>query len=285
MSDEPSSAPAMSSEAPRHRGQRRAIGLALLIGLALAYGIWIRVAVPGQAPRIGVSLDTAWHSQLGISSRSYEIALTRAGGRSVELRPDARDVGLILDGLDALLVTGGGDVDPAVYGRVAGVEAKLVDRTRDEFELSLLREAIARDMPVLGICRGIQMLNVAEGGTLGDHRSDPAINGRHGIRLGSLRAHEVELVKGTKLAAILGPGRRTVSSFHGQAVRKVGARLRVAARASDGIIEALERPDRRFVMGIQWHPELQSLLDSKSLALFRALVKAASRRRRASAGR
>jgi putative glutamine amidotransferase len=255
-------------------GQRRRwlILVGALLGLplvaVLGYGIW-RVTLPDEGPRIGLSMA----GDFVIQRPLYENAIARVGGRSVLITPtsDPARVEAILDDVDALLLTGGGDVDPALYGGDART-AWLVDRHRDEFEIHLIQAAIQRDMPILGICRGIQILNVAHGGTIRDLGEDEALSEHHGIDLDSFTAHDVTVEPGTKLAAVIGAGARRVNSFHGLAVGQVGAGLRVCATADDGVVEGIERPDRTFVIAIQWHPEISSLADEKRLALFAALV-------------
>ena len=231
--------------------------LTVLLGtptlLLVAFLAW-RSTPPKGAPRIGLSTASGFVVQRAF----YEDALARAGGRSVSIRPtddDARFTA-ILDEIDALLLTGGDDVDPALYGGDPG-------------------GALDRDMPILGICRGIQILNVAHGGTVRNLRSDEALSDRHGIDVDSFTAHEVDIPPGTHLAEVLGARKHRVNSFHGQAVGRVGAGLRVCATADDGVIEGVERRDRAFVIGIQWHPEITSLTDEAALALFRALVRQA----------
>ncbi len=247
--------------------------LCLLAGALAALKIW-QWFLPADAPVVGVSLDTAWHARAGITTTSYEIALTRAGGSIRELRPGAGDPEEILDQIDALLLAGGGDVDPRIYGGTPGT-AELVDRRRDDFELALIRGALRRDMPILGICRGIQILNVARGGTLRGLRDQPQLAQVHGVHLGSLDAHPVEIAAESKLARLLGTQRRA-SSFHGQAIAKLGNGLQVAATAPDGVVEAVELPRRAFVVGIQWHPELSPT----QTEVFQAFLQAAAAYRR-----
>jgi putative glutamine amidotransferase len=239
--------------------------------LTLAYFTW-RTRPPASGPRIGLSMASGFVVQRPL----YEDALARAGGRSVLIQPTDDDQRLHreLDGVDALLLTGGVDVDPTLYQGDASQTAA-ANRNRDEFEIRLIRAAVERNMPILGICRGIQILNVAHDGTLRDLRQDPACAERHGIGLDSFAAHDVDIVEQTKLAGILGAGAYPVNSFHGQAVDRVGTSLVVCATADDGVIEAVERPDRTFVIGIQWHPEITSLTDEAGLALYRALVREA----------
>src|SRR5262245_59527331 len=162
------------------------------------------------------------------------------------------------------MATGGEDVDPAEYGHAPRPELGPMDRARDRFELPLLRRAVERDRPVLAVCRGIQALNVALGGTLYQdlraevpgalpHEPEPLWDA--GGRLAACM-HDVTLERGTLLAGTAGGPRLSVNSYHHQAVREPGAGVRVAARAPDGVIEAIEVPSRRFVLGVQWHLEL-----------------------------
>jgi len=231
---------------------------------------WRWASVARHAPVVGLSLDTAWHARAGITTTSYQVALTRAGARVLEIRPESGDADRILDRIDALLLAGGGDVDPALFGGEPS-EAQLADRDRDEFELALIRGALERDMPILGICRGIQILNVAQGGSVRSLRDDPALAATHGIDLDSIDAHAVEIAADSKLGEWLGSGTRRVNSFHGQAVSELGEGLRVAARSPDGVVEAIELPDRRFVAGMQWHPEAPP----QQMAVFEAFLEAA----------
>jgi len=152
-----------------------------------------------------------------------------------------------LDGLNGIMLTGGTDVDPTRYGQRSEPQTDQPDTERDEREISLVRDALGRDIPILAICRGIQLLNVALGGTLKQH-----IDGhRHP---GVANAHEIEIRNGTRLATILHPGRYEVNSRHHQCVDGVAEGLVVSAKAGE-VIEALELPGHRFVVAVQWHPE------------------------------
>jgi putative glutamine amidotransferase len=144
----------------------------------------------------------------------------------------------------ALVLSGGSDLDPALYGAKADPLTDPPDRERDEMQQRLLREALETDLPVLAICGGMQLFNVVHGGTLIQH-----IEG-HRVPL-----HEGTVFAGTSLAEALGAGKRKMNSRHHQLVGKLGTGLIVSARAADGIIEALERPGRRFAIAVQWHPE------------------------------
>ena len=257
--------------------RRRVILILLVVALGVP-GIMTtaffasRSSAPEAGPRIGLSMASSFVVQRPL----YENALARAGGRSVMITPTDDDARLsrALDEVDALLLTGGSDVDPALYGDHPG-RAAGDDRQRDEFEIRLIHAALDRNMPILGICRGIQILNVAHGGTVCSLRADEALSDRHGIGLDSFTAHDIDVTENTHLAEVFGAGRHRVNSFHGQAVERVGEGLRACATADDGVIEAIERPDRTFVIGIQWHPEITSLTDEAALALFRTLVRQA----------
>ena len=190
-------------------------------------------------------------------------------------RPE--DAGALLDRLDGLLLSGGIDVDPALYGRPRHPRLGRVDRRRDEFELALTREAVARDLPILAICRGHQVLNVATGGTLIQDIPSEIVGAVTHDAPGrrTRRSHAVEVAPGSRLAEILGEGVHSVNSFHHQAVDELGAGLAVSARsAKDGLIEGVELPGRSFVIGVQWHPEsfwneprsFQSLFDAHAAA-------------------
>jgi putative glutamine amidotransferase len=232
--------------------------------------IWKWASVPRGAPVIGLSLDTAWHARVGITTKGYEVGLTRAGGRILELRPGGGKPEEILDRIDALLLAGGGDVDPGLYGGTAA-DARLVDPDRDRFELALIRGALEREMPVLGICRGIQILNVSQGGTVRNLRDDAKLAHAHGIELDSIDAHPVTIAAGSRLAELLGAGPRDVSSFHGQAVGRLAPGMLAAAESPDGVVEAIELDGAAFAVGIQWHPEIPP----QQMAVFEELVKEA----------
>lgn len=176
-----------------------------------------------------------------------------------------------LAGCAGLLVSGGPDVDPARYGAERDARTQDPDKERDEMELALVGEAVAGDLPVLAICRGMQLFNVFHGGTLLQH-----VEG-HVVRPEdlSLAAHDVTVAPGTRLAEIVGPGNCPVNSRHHQAVDRPGAGLVVAARSAvDGLIEALERPELRFALAVQWHPENQTLRYRQHRALFEAFAAA-----------
>lgn len=203
----------------------------------------------------------------------YVQGVTAAGGVAVLLPPQPVDPGVaerVLDGLDGLLITGGKDVDPAAYGQQPHPATDEPGGARDAWEFTLLDAALRRELPVLGICRGAQVLNVVLGGTL--HQHLPDVLGHTGHRAGNAVFSKlpVRTVPGTRLAAVVGES-VDARCYHHQAVAEVGRGLVVSAWDADGVIEALELPGDGFVLAVQWHPE-ESLDD---LRLFSAIVEAA----------
>jgi len=209
----------------------------------------------------------------------YVKSVEQAGGLAVLLPPgSAVDAAPLLARLDGLLLSGGADVDPALYGQAPHPGLGRVVRERDEFELALCREALQRDVPILAICRGQQVLNVATGGTLiqdipslvsGAVDHDPQAERWDAV-------HDVELLQGSRLRAILGRERVAVNSFHHQAADALGAGLVASAHSiPDRVVEGVEDPGRRFVLGVQWHPEAFWREPHAFGPLFGALVEAA----------
>ncbi len=190
-----------------------------------------------------------WNLEAALIPFDYVRAVEQAGGRPMLVPPSAAGVEETLDALDAVVFTGGSDLDPELYGEAAHPETAGIVRMRDEAELELLRAAIDRDMPVLGICRGIQVLNVGLGGDLDQHleghRHDPP---------GEFIQHDVAIEPDTRLAEMLGE-RTTVMSHHHQGLKTLAPGLVETARADDGLVEAVEAPDKRFTVGVLWHPE------------------------------
>ena len=211
----------------------------------------------------------------------YIRSVERGGGLPLVLAPGvAADAPDLLERIDGLVLSGGSDIDPALYGEAPHPKLGAVFRERDDFELALAREAVARDRPILAICRGHQVLNVALGGTLvQDIPSEVLGDTTHDARSERWeRAHDVRILHGTRLGAILGRETVAVNSFHHQAVERLGEGLVISAYSSgDNLIEGIEMPDRRFVIGVQWHPESFWNRADGFGALFQGLVAAATR--------
>jgi putative glutamine amidotransferase len=207
----------------------------------------------------------AWDLEAALVPASYVRAVVRAGGAPLLVPPGA-SVSETLDVVDGLIFSGGSDLDPELYGEEAHASVDGVVRERDDFELSLMRAALERDLPVLAICRGSQVLNVALGGGLEQHVPDRTGSAAHRETPGVFADHPVSVVDGTRLASIVGD-RGDVKSHHHQGYGALGDGLVESARAPDGTVEALEDPSRRFALGVLWHPE-----EGEDLALFEALV-------------
>jgi len=230
-------------------------------------------------PRIGITIgyDGARPGMFQLR-QDYVRSVEQADALPLVLAPGRpEDSGAILDALDGLLLSGGADVDPALYGEASHARTANVIPERDAFEIALCRGALERDFPVLAICRGQQVLNVAAGGTLvqdiPSQLEDPV---DHDPKQERWRvAHDVVVEQGTRLRAILGRDELPVNSFHHQAVKDPGRDLVVSARSpQDGVIEGIEAPERRFVVGVQWHPESFWREPERFGPLFRALVEA-----------
>jgi putative glutamine amidotransferase len=203
--------------------------------------------------------------------KAYQDA-TRAAG--MEPVPAFVGSAVAFDGASGLLLLGGTDVNPKRYGETARPETDEPDDQRDEVELRLIDTAIERDIPILAICRGLQILNVYHGGTLIQHLS-PAEPHDMEMEDKATPVHEVAIEANTRLAQIAETNRWRVNSRHHQAAEKIGTHLRVSARAvEDGAIEALERPGKRFVLAVQWHPEDEARKHGEQLKLFRAFAEA-----------
>jgi putative glutamine amidotransferase len=236
-------------------------------------------------PTIGItaSLETVtsgpWVEPSALVPQHYCEAVQRAGGRAVLLVPDPADAdepSEVLDLVDGVIVTGAaGDVDPARYGARRHPQTEPVVAVRDDFELALVAAAGERDLPLLGICRGMQVVNVAHGGSLVQHLPDVVGHERHSERPGRFGRHEVKLEPGSLVARAVGVERTEVRGFHHQGVDEVGAGLVASGWSAleDGIVEAVERPGDAFVLGVLWHPE-----EDEASRVIAALVDAARSR-------
>jgi len=210
----------------------------------------------------------AWNQEAALVPAAYVRAIERAGGVPLLVPPGAA-YDETLDRVDGIVFSGGSDLDPELYGASAHEETVGIFRERDDYELGLMRAALERDVPVLAICRGSQVLNVALGGDLEQHVPDRVGTDVHKETPGVFAEHDVTVLPETRLGEILGD-RVDVKSHHHQGYGQLGSGLREAARAPDGTVEALEDPSRRFTLGVLWHPE-----EGDDLALFEALVREA----------
>jgi putative glutamine amidotransferase len=246
-------------------------------------------------PIIGISCQPALNagSQRPIYGlgRSYVRAIELAGGIPLLIPPLGDDESLraIAERLDGVLLSGGGDVDPALYGEPPIPQLGVVEPERDTMELALAQIAIEDEQPLLGICRGMQALNVARGGTLyqdiGAQQPEAIKHDYHsyeGPR--DLRAHEITVADGSPLAAIVGGSRYAVNSFHHQAVKEPGAGIKIIGWAEDGLAEAMMVEEHPFALAVQYHPEEMVESDPAARALFEAFVRACAERMASRAG-
>ena len=202
----------------------------------------------------------AWEVVCNLSPRTYSLAVQRAGGVALLLPPDdsvAEAPDELLDLLDGLVLAGGSDVDPGSYGARPHEETRGTWPERDRFELALGHRALERDMPFLGICRGMQMLNVAQGGTLEQHLPSTTGNEDHRHTPGGFSDHSVRLAAGSLAARVVGDERAVaVKSHHHQGVAELGEGVEATGWSDgDDVIEAIELPEKRFAVGVLWHPE------------------------------
>jgi putative glutamine amidotransferase len=217
-----------------------------------------------------------WDQEAHLVADSYVRSVQRSGAIAVLLPVDTRAPLQLLERIDALLLIGGADIDPASYGAPREAETEATYPERDAFEIALLHGALEIGLPVLAICRGMQLLNVAFGGTLRQHIVAQDGSNPHRKALGSFvgTEHEVSLEPGSLAERAAGESSHVARCHHHQAVEELGRGLRVTGRAADGVPEAIETTDGSWALGVQWHPEA----DERS-RLFAALRDAARRRR------
>jgi putative glutamine amidotransferase len=211
----------------------------------------------------------AWDVPAAVIPLAYVRQVEAAGGRPLLVPPSEDGINETLDVLDGILFSGGADIDPAEYGQDAHSETIGTRPERDRGELALLTAALERDMPVLAVCRGSQVLNVARGGDLVQHLPEVVGDEKHKHTPGVFADHEVDVKDGSRLGTLLGD-RAAVKSHHHQGFGTVGEGLVESAWAEDGTLEALEDPSKRFAVGVLWHPE-----EGEDAALFAALVEEA----------
>ena len=217
-------------------------------------------------PRIGMTTYRekaawgVWHEPADLLPATYADAVAAAGGLALLLPPAAvgklpNAAAVALDGLHGLVLTGGADVDPARYRAIRDPHTDSIRSDRDEWELALTAIALDRGLPVLAICRGIQLLNVALGGDVAQHLPDVVGHERHRPTVGRHGRHDVRLAAESRIGALLGPT-ATVATYHHQAVDRLGAGLVATGWATDGTVEAVELDSAPWVVGVQWHPEV-----------------------------
>lgn len=238
------------------------------------------VTTPGRRPVIGLTtyLERAqqgvWDVRAAFLPQQYFGSVTASGGIAVLLPPQpdpeaAADA--VLDGLDGLILTGGLDVQPELYGAERHGLTDPARPDRDAWELALLRGAEARGLPVFGICRGLQLINVARGGTLHQHLPEALGTERYRIGGGVFADNTVEVSAETVLAGLVGAGELGVHSYHHQGVDRIGEGLVVTAATDDGLVQAFEDPESPYLVAVQWHPEE----NAADIRLFEGLVAAA----------
>ena len=214
-----------------------------------------------------------WTEDAAVVPLAYVRSVEHAGGRPLVIPPVEDGVEETLDALHGVIFSGGGDLDPGLYGADAHGETDAPKPWRDRAEMRMLEAALARDMPVLAICRGSQLLNVARGGDLVQHLPEVVGHERHKHEPGSYSDHSVQVASDSKLGDLLGE-HAPVKSHHHQGMGQIGEGLREVAWAEDGVVEGLEDPAKRFALGVLWHPE-----EGEDFALFTGLVEEARRYR------
>ena len=212
-----------------------------------------------------------WTEDAALVPLAYVRAVEEAGGRPLVVPPSDDGLEETLAALDGVVFSGGGDLDPELYGAHAATDAPRQER--DAAELRLLEAALERDMPVLAICRGSQLLNVARGGDLVQHLPEEVGHEQHRHDPGSFSDHDVKVAADSRLGGLLGD-RAAVKSHHHQAYGRIGSGLREVAWAEDGVVEGLEDAGKRFALGVLWHPE-----EGEDFALFEGLIEEARRYR------
>jgi gamma-glutamyl-gamma-aminobutyrate hydrolase PuuD len=223
--------------------------------------------VVGITSYVELARFTVWEMTATLLPHAYVSQVVRAGGQPVVLPPAGRPAS-VLSRLDALVLTGGGDLDPAAYGASPHARTDYVRDFRDTAELELVRAALDRGLPFLGICRGLQVLNVALGGTLHQHVPDVVGDERHSLSPGSYNRFPVTVGSSSLLAKALGGASTvTVAHYHHQAIDRLGAGMTASAWSDDGLVEAAEVEDHPFALGVQWHPEVD-----EDPSLFSALI-------------
>ena len=233
------------------------------------------MTLPMIPPLIGITTYARNEENKFALPAAYVDAVRRAGGIPLLIAPGEPRLDELLAALDGLILSGGGDVDPTHYGSPGHPTVYMTDAERDSTELELARRAATNDAPMLCICRGLQVLNVALGGTLVEHLPDE-VSGEitHRKEPSAPTEHTLTILPETQLANLLQPGLMHGVSWHHQAIRTVAPGLIIAAQADDGTIEAVEAPNHPWLIATQWHPEMSAATDSRQQQLFDAFIAA-----------
>lgn len=230
-------------------------------------------------PLIGITSSIQRQTNSFCLRREYVEAVRVAGGLPMLLPPGEPNPASILEWVDGILFAGGGDIDPAIYNGASHPTIYNVDSERDRFELTLAELALETDIPILGICRGLEILVVVSGGKLVTHLPDEfGETIIHRKEQSCPSEHSVQIASGTRLANIIGASEANIVSWHHQAASTIPENWRLAAQTSDGVIEALEHEYHPWAFALQWHPEL-SLNDPRQQRIFRSFVAAAQQRK------
>lgn len=235
----------------------------------------------GLSPNIANLLNDYLGTHKLFLNEDYSYAISQAGGLPLILpiTDDANIVNAYVNLIDGLLLTGGDDVDPLLYGAEPSPRLMATKPERDRFEMALIKETLEQKKPILGICRGLQLLNVFLGGTLyqdipSEVAGDLVQHRQHSKE--HVATHSVDLVEGSHLKAIMRANTLLTNSFHHQSIKDLASGLKISAKSRDGIIEGIEMPDAKFVLAVQWHPECMVKTDAQMLQLFNHFVEAAS---------
>jgi gamma-glutamyl-gamma-aminobutyrate hydrolase PuuD len=230
---------------------------------------------PHFGPVIGITAGElvarygVWEEEVSLVTANYIHAIAAAGGIPLILSPVTGIAEALIERIDGVMLTGGVDVDASLFGAEPHPKAQQPDSVRDQFEIALLDAAVASGLPLLAICRGIQVLNVRRGGTLHQHLPDVVANHDHMPAPGAFGQHRVRIDPTSQVGAILGRTEEVVPTHHHQAVDRVGEGLVASAWSDDGTVEALEDPALPFLIAVQWHPEM-----GDNPSLFEGLVTA-----------
>jgi len=224
-------------------------------------------------PVIGITTYARDEENNFYLSAQYVSAIRRAGGLPMLIPPGEKAIDNIVEAIDGLLFSGGGDIDPSLYGGTQHEELYHVDKERDSSEMILCKRALRAKVPIFGICRGAQLINVVEGGSLYEHLPDvvgDSISHRDCDKEHVM--HHIQVSKNSMLASIIEDSEFSVASKHHQAIRTLAPTLTAVAHAEDGIIEAIEMPEHNFLLAVQWHPELTAETEPNQQILFDTFV-------------